>query len=124
MKQLLLLISMFFLSLNVNGQSTEKANTTYEYYCIYYGQLQISGKVKPKKMIWGDEKKEVQLTDAAGVKIEFNNMVDVANYMSKRGWKYMDCKTRGDVYGVFFKKEVSSDSEAKEGLHFDIDFKD
>jgi len=90
---------------------------------VFYGMMQINGKVKPQKLIWGENKEEVKLTTPDGNAIEFNNMIDVANYLSKRGWKYVDCEVYHSTWCAFFVKRVKSDEEAKEGLSFDTDFK-
>ena len=31
-------------------------------YCVFYGMMQINGKVKPQNLIWGEVKEEVKLT--------------------------------------------------------------
>ena len=123
MNKLILSLVFLLLSLSVNGQEKNSDSETFDYYCAYYGQLQMSGKVKPKKLIWGDNKDEVKLTDKDGKEIEFRNMVDVANYLSKRGWKFVESETFHDACFVIFVKKITSDENPKEGLYFNTDFK-
>ena len=118
----LLLFCLLTISLFVNGQDIKGDTKPYDYYCVYYGEAQLSGRIKPLKLIWGELKEEVELYSPEGKKIKFNNMVEVANYMSKRGWEYVDCKVYLGNFAVFFKKTVTNDKQAKEGLYFDTDF--
>ena len=50
-------------------------------------------------------------------------MVDIANYLAKRGWKLRDSETFSTHIFIVFAKTIKNDSEAKEGLYFDTDFK-
>ena len=122
MKRILLFLFLM-VCLSVKGQDKNTNVTPYDYYCVYYGQLQLSGKVFPKKLIWGDSKNEVKLTNEKGKKLDFNNMIEVTNYLSKRGWVYVDSEVFRDVVYIVYKKNVTKDEEAKEGLYFDSDFK-
>lgn len=123
MKHLLLFLFLM-VGLTIKGQDKDTNVNPYDYYCVYYGQLQISGRVKPKKLIWGDSKNEVRLTDKEGNILEFKNMIDVTNYLSKRGWVLHDSEIFHDVFFAIYKKSVTSDEEAKEDLYFDSDFKE
>jgi hypothetical protein len=49
-------------------------------------------------------------------------LVEVANYLAKRGWKMRDCESFMDNIFIIFAKSIRKDSEAKEGLYFDTDF--
>ena len=109
--------------IGANAQNIKNDGEPYDYYCVYYGQAQASGKIKPTKLIWGERKDEVKLTNSAGDVIEFNNMVDVSNYFSKRGWKVFDVETFHSSWAIIFVKSVRNDNEAKEGLYFNKDFK-
>ena len=120
-KMLLALLSFFCLALS--AQNIKDNGEPYEVYCACTGDWIISGAVKPKHIIWGDQKEVVHLTTKEGKKIKFNNMVDVANYLSKRGWKVRDSETLSTHIFVVYVKTVRSDDEAKEGLYFDTDFK-
>ena len=124
MKKIISILALLLcMGLTSMGQEANGDSKFYDCYCAFYGKAMLNGKVKPQKIIWGDTKKEVILTSSEGKEIEFNNMIDVANYMSKRGWVYIDCKVYHDTWVVIYKKTIRCDSEAKEGLYFDIDFK-
>ena len=123
MKKLLIMLLFAFVTIGANAQNIKFDNEPYDYYCVYYGQEHVSGTIKPKKLIWGDRKDEVKLTNSAGEVIEFNNMVDVSNYFSKRGWKVLDIKTFHSYWAIIFVKSIRNDYEAKEGLYFNKDFK-
>lgn len=122
MKRLLFFLFLM-VCLSVKGQDKTTNVKPYDVYCVYYGQLQMSGKVKPKKLIWGDSKSEVKLTNEKGKGLDFNNMIDVTNYLSKRGWTYVESEVFHDAVYIVYKKSVTKDEEAKEGLYFDSDFK-
>ena len=119
----LFFLMLLLLCTGAKSQDIKNEGMTYDYYCVYYGQAQISGKIKPVKLIWGDRKDEVKLTNSEGEIIEFNNMVDVSNYLSKRGWKVIDTGAHGSYWYVVYVKSVRNDKEAKEGLFFNKDFK-
>lgn len=56
-----------------------------------------------------------------GRKIEFNNLTDILNYMSERGWQFVtEFNYDGHIH-YLIKKDVSSPEEKKQGLRFDTD---
>ncbi len=116
------LLSIMVIAMACDAQNIKNDGEPYEVYCACYGDLLLNGKVKPKKIIWGDLNDEVSLMTEDGKKIRFNNMVDVANYLSKRGWKVHNTETLSAHVFVVFSKTIKSDGEAKEGLYFDTDF--
>ena len=122
MKRIFYVLLFLALSLCVKAQDITPFEKTYDVYCVYYGQLQISGRVKPQKLIWGDSKKEVKLVSQDGKEIDFKNMVDVVNYMSKRGWRFVDNETFQDRFYVILAKSVTCDDEAKDGLYFNTKY--
>ena len=119
----ILLLALLFVSAFANAQNIKNDGEPYEVYCAFHGELLLSGRFKPKSFIWGDEKDDIKLTDENGKKLEFNNLVDVANYFAKRGWKVRDCEKFSASIFIVFAKTIRNDSEAKEGLYFDADFK-
>lgn len=62
--------------------------------------------------------------DEKGTVIEFVNMPELMNYLSLRGWEYVDCYRAGDdVRSYFlFRKMVKSDEEMQKGLYFKSHF--
>ena len=73
--------------------------------------------------MWNNLKEETTLCDEKGEKIDLQNLIDAMNYMSKRGWEFVQCERYNDEYHYILKKQVTSDQEAKEGLYFQTDFK-
>lgn len=60
-------------------------------------------------------------TNNVGMKIEFNNLTDILNYMSARWWQFVT-ELNYDVHiHYLLKKDVSSPEEAKQGLRFHTD---
>lgn len=118
-----LLLALLFVSVLANAQNLKNDGKPYETYCAFHGELQIGGGFKPKSFLWGEEKDEVKLTDEKGKKLKFNNLIEISNYFAKRGWKMFDCETYTTNVLCIFVKTVKNDSEAKEGLYFNTDFK-
>lgn len=55
------------------------------------------------------------------MKIEFNNLTDILNYISARWWKFVtELNYDGHIH-YLLKKDVSSPEEAKQVLRFDKD---
>jgi hypothetical protein len=119
----LLLLIALTMSISSSAQTIKNDGEPYEVYCAFHGELQVSGRFKPKRFIWGNEKAEIKLTDENGKRLEFNNLVDIANYLAKRGWKVRDTETFSANIFIVFAKTIRNDSEAKEGLFFNTDFK-
>ena len=127
MKKLIILFVICFLSLGVFAQNYKNDGKPYAFYCQIVGWQNLNGQLRIK-MLWDNQKEENNLRDEKGEKIEFATMVDAMNYMSKRGWDYVECVTYADfgkqnVVHYIFRKYVTKDSEAKEGLYFENDFK-
>ena len=123
MKKLLCFIAMVMMTIGACAQNYKNDGKPYAFYCQFIGEMQASGKVKPKRIIWDDIKGETKLTDKEGKVLEFNNMVELMNYMSKRGWTFVDCEIYGSSwYYYFFVKTVTNDKDAREGFYFESDF--
>lgn len=70
--------------------------------------------------LWGDLSSKLKFVDEKGKEINFNSMVDAANYMSARGWKFQ--QAYASVYGGspivhwIFYKDAENMEQAKEGI--------
>ena len=68
---------------------------------------------------------QFKLRDEKGKPIPFNSMVEVLNYMTKRGWEYVNSYpvtvTNQNVYHFLLKKYVANEEEIKEGLNLERD---
>lgn len=69
---------------------------------------------------WGGLKSKQKLVNEKGEEIPFNSMVDAGNYMSNKGWFFMQAYT--SVYGSnvivhwIFYKDAESPEKAIEGI--------
>lgn len=74
----------------------------------------------PVYSAWGGLKSKQKLVDDKGEEIPFNSMVDAGNYMSSKGWNFLQAYT--SVYGSqaivhwIFYKEATSPEEAVKGI--------
>lgn len=102
---------------------------TKKYYCEVKGiEKELSSGLKivfdfgnnPVYSAWGGLKSKQQLVDEEGEEIPFNSMVDAGNYMSDKGWTFVQAYT--SVYGSqaivhwIFCKEATSPNEAVKGI--------
>lgn len=77
--------------------------------------------------IWGDLSTKLKLVDEKGKDINFNSMVDAANYMSARGWKFQQAYS--SVYGEknithwIFYKDADNMDQAREGIIIRSEYK-
>ena len=123
MKKLILFFALCLVVFGAQAQDTV-LNKPYYYYCQFVGDMIINGRVRPIKLVWNNEKDDQILVDQQGNEIVFYTMVDVINYMSKRGWELDNIMPWNNSWFYFyFKKQVTNDAEAKEGLYFKSDFK-
>lgn len=95
------------------------AQEKHPYYCNMHGESLF---LKVKAVLeWGEQTKRVYLYDENGKVINFNNITDILNYMSARGWQLVTTLYYYNYYHYILKKDVSSPEEAKQGLHFSKD---
>ena len=96
------------------------AQEKHPYYCTISGTRNLANKVR-LDLEWGEQKRLVALRDENNKKIEFNNLTDILNYMSSRGWQFVT-ELNYDVHiHCLLKKDVSSPEEGKQGLRFNTD---
>lgn len=124
MKKFLLFLMSAFISMQISAQNLDKPDEPYYFYCQVLSDLTLSGKMKVR-ILWNDQNTGTDICNEKGERIEFKTMVDVMNYMSKRGWDFVDSKINpnGSVYYYMFRKLVKSDEEAKKGIYFKENFK-
>ena len=74
----------------------------------------------PVYSAWTGLKNEQKLVDENGKEIKFNSMVDAANYMSEKGWNFLQAYTSVYAENVIqhwiFYKEADSQEEAGKGI--------
>lgn len=121
MKKIILFI-LLFIPIAVFSQ-------THKYYCEVTGteKALVNGmKVifdfgsNPTYNLWGDLNNKLKFVDDKGKEINFNTMVDAANYMEDKGWKFLQAYSsiRGgaEIEHWIFCKEADSKEKAKEGI--------
>ena len=121
MKKVVLSLIFLMLAIGVNAQNAKKDGEPYLFYCQYVGEMLSSGRIKPVKFVWPNLKENTKLTDEKGNVIEFYRMIDVINYLAKRGWALDSFESYYSLIYYYFKKTVTNDEEAKENLHFKSD---
>ena len=110
------LFILMFILVTASSVAQEK----YPYYCTISGMQNLANKIR-LELEWGEQKEVVALRDEKGKKIEFNNLTDILNYMSARGWQFVTALNYDNHIHYLLKKDVSSPNEAKQGLRFDTD---
>lgn len=111
---------ILFLLMFVMATASSIAQEKHPYYCTISGTRNLANKIR-LELEWGEQKQSVALRDENNKKIEFNNLTDILNYMSARGWQFVtELNYDGHIH-YLLKKDVSSPEEAKQGLRFDTD---
>lgn len=123
MKKLVLLLLFTTLCLSVSAQNYKNDGKPYAFYCQFVCEMQTSGRVTFKRIVWDDIKSVTKITDKDGKVVEFNNAVQAMNFMSKRGWTFVESGLYSGFFIYTFAKTVTNDKEAREGLYFESDFK-
>lgn len=109
---------------------------TKRYYCEVKGvEKELTSGLKivfdfgnnPVYSAWGGLNSKQKLVDEKGEEIPFNSMVDAGNYLSDKGWTFVQAYT--SVYGSqaivhwIFSKEADSPEEATKGIMTKDDYK-
>ena len=122
-KKIFLALLLAMLSLGINAQTVTKSDDgKYNVYCTVVGYNTWGiGKLKVMLDMGYSTKNENSLFGEDGKKIKFNSMMEVLDYMGKRGWKlvntyYITYATKQNVVNYVMEKKVSNDSEKTEGL--------
>lgn len=122
MKKTLVLLVLLALCSTANAQNFKNDGTPYYFYCEMTAMENMVGKLR-LTLEWDNQSINENLRDEKGNKIEFASVVDMINFMSKRGWDLTQTYDYKNVVRFLFRKLVKSDEEAKEGLYFKSDKK-
>lgn len=124
MKKIFMLMVTVLMCISMSAQSVVKTEDgKYDVYCKVEGyNLFGVGKLKVMLDMGYNTENKNSLFDENNKKIKFNSMMEVLDYMSKRGWKlvntyYLTASTKQDVVNFILKKRVSKDEEKTEGLN-------
>lgn len=99
---------------------------TKRYYCEIKGtERELSSKMKiifdfgqnSSYNIWSNLNHKMEFVDNEGKVIDFNSMVDAMNYMSERGWKFLQAYSTITVQllntGFFIKMQTAKKRQEK-----------
>lgn len=117
MKKLLLMLALLVV-MTANAQEQAKR----DFFCAVTPNAPHNAKTSAK-VVWQSQKSPITLMDKDGKELEFNSIIDILNYMSEKGWEYIErYEYNGDVF-FMMKKKSSNENDAKSGLYFKSDFK-
>ncbi|MBO4443600.1 MAG: hypothetical protein J5698_02150 [Bacteroidaceae bacterium] len=122
MKKVYLIIVLSFVLMGLQAQDKR-------YYCEVKGAEKAIGaglKIvfdfgnNPIYTEWGGLKSNQQFVDENGKEIPFNSMVDAGNYMSAKGWSFLQAYTSSygstSIIHWIFYKDAESPDKAVEGI--------
>lgn len=121
LSKLLLTFCFMMFTMHINAQQ--------RYYCEVKGiEKEFTSSLKiifdfgteTSYNMWGDLSSKLKFVDEKGEEINFNSMVDAANYMVKRGWVFQQAYSsiydgHPIIHWIFFK-DAESMEKAKEGI--------
>ena len=123
-----LFVFMLMYSLGISAQN-------HRYYCEVKGiERSLSSGLKiifdfgvsQSYNAWGGLRSKLKFVDEKGNEIEFNSMVDAANYMVDRGWYFQQAYSSvydgSPIIHWIFYKDAESFEKAREGIMTKEDF--
>ena len=128
MKKVFIIIMMALMSLGAQAQSVNQPGEKYPVYCSVKGyNFWGVGKVKVQLDLGYKTSNFETLLDENGKQIKFNTMMEVINYMAKRGWEldkvcfFTEGMSKTNVANYIMKKYVTDDSEIRAGISTQAD---
>lgn len=133
MRKLIVLGVLVLLSVSAFSQTqtlaTKNVTAQHRYYCEVKGiekELSSGLKIifdfgtKASYNMWGDLSSKLKFVDENGDVIEFNSMVDAANYMVSKGWIFQQVYSsayggRPIIHWIFYK-DAENMKKAREGI--------
>lgn len=125
MRKILFVLVMALMSLGAQAQNVTKPGEKYPVYCTVMGYNAWGfGKVKARLDMGRTQPhtEDYEYIYDGGKKRKFNTMMEVLDYMAKRGWKVhstyivTEGMAKQNVVHFLMVKEVASDTEIDEGL--------
>lgn len=99
----------------IDAQSVVKEGAEYYYYCGVQ-----CGADKNGLIYLSSEKDAMIICDSSGEQIKFQTLFEVVNYMSKRGWEYIETSQSKfltvNIDIALLKKTITDDSQVTEHL--------
>lgn len=123
MKKVFIIMMMALMSLGAQAQSVNQPGEKYPVYCSVKGyNFWGVGKVKVQLDLGYKTSNFETLLDENGKQIKFNTMMEVINYMAKRGWEldqvcfFTEGMSKTNVANYILKKYITDDSEIRAGI--------
>ena len=123
MKKVFIIMMMALMSLGAQAQSVNQPGEKYPVYCSVKGyNFWGVGKVKVQLDLGYKTSNFETLLDENGKQIKFNTMMEVINYMAKRGWEldqvcfFTEGMSKTNVANYILKKYIKDDSEIRAGI--------
>ena len=123
MKRMFILMALLVAVCCAQAQSVNQPGEKYPVYCSVKGyNFWGVGKVKVQLDLGYKTSNFETLLDENGKQIKFNTMMEVINYMAKRGWEldqvcfFTEGLSKTNVANYVLKKYITDDSQIREGL--------
>ena len=123
MKKVFILMAFVVAVCCAQAQSVNQPGEKYPVYCSVKGyNFWGVGKVKVQLDLGYKTSNFETLLDENGKQIKFNTMMEVINYMAKRGWEldqvcfFTEGMTKTNVANYILKKYITEDEQIREGL--------
>lgn len=128
MKKVFIMMALLVAVCCAQAQSVNQPGEKYPVYCSVKGyNFWGVGKVKVQLDLGNKTSSFESLLDENGKQIKFNTMMEVINYMAKRGWEldqvcfFTEGMTKTNVANYILKKYITDDSEIRAGISTQAD---
>ena len=110
MKKVLSLLFFVFLCQYASAQRVDKPGASYDYFCFVQRFLSDWARVIT------DSGQSSSIFNENGEHVLFDSDVALINYMTKRGWVYVESIENRDNMVYVMKKSVTNDKNAFQGI--------
>lgn len=124
MKKVFIMMAFMMAVCCAQAQSVNQTGEKYPVYCSVKGyNFWGVGKVKVQLDLGYKTSNFETLLDENGKQIKFNTMMEVINYMAKRGWEldqvcfFTEGMSKTNVANYIMKKYITDDQQIREGLN-------
>lgn len=128
MKRMFILMALVVAVCCAQAQNVNQPGEKYPVYCSVKGyNFWGVGKVKVQLDLGNKTSNFESLLDENGKQIKFNTMMEVINYMAKRGWEldqvcfFTEGMSKTNVANYILKKYIKDDSEIRAGISTQAD---
>lgn len=109
----LLFILLLFVTLPACSQRIDKPGEPYDYYIEIKIEQRLTENIKAKIKL-PEDKTFKYLVDENGKRITFVGINDIINYMTMRGWTYVNYENYINEQLLLFRKNVINNTQVKE----------